>query len=254
MNIFAKFLKMKKYLLLGLALCLTQLGFSQKKKIAVVSIAINKVISMESLGANAAVLQELQKIAEDAKFDFKPIAQNLHDKIFTEFAPIFPFELVDEKIVLEKQEYLNFEASNLSNQWYRLTETANGYKYLYDGAGGATNEEGMAKMFADKCDGVLFVYQDFLFRGGMSLGGNGVTNLGARVRFALYNKEGKKIFAFVEAENSGKSIVTIGGFPTIPSVEKVMEHCTNATEKVMADMSKKIEKQASKIEKKLNKE
>jgi len=108
----------------------------------------------------------------------------------------------------------------------------------------------MAKIFADKADGVMFVYVNFSFEKGFGIGSTMNIKMRATTRIALYNKTGEKVFAFEENERSKKTGVMVGGVPVVKP-EKILPMCESALTELMGDLKKRIAKIVSKAEKKL---
>ena len=80
-------------------------------------------------------------------------------------------------------------------------------------------------MFADKADGVMFVYVNFAFEKGFGIGSTMTIKMRATTRVALYNKTGEKVFAFYENERSKKTDVMVGGVPVVKPAFALSSHC-----------------------------
>lgn len=124
------------------------------------------------------------------------------------------------------------------------------YKYIYEGFMGQANKVAMAKMFADKADGVMFVYVNFAFEKGFGIGSTMTIKMRATTRVALYNKTGEKVFAFYENERSKKTGVMVGGVPVVKP-EKILPMCESALQELMGDLRKRIAKIVKKSDVKL---
>jgi hypothetical protein len=124
------------------------------------------------------------------------------------------------------------------------------YKYIYEGLGGQANEVAIAKLFADKADGVMFVNIDFALEKGFGVGNTATVKMRATTRMALYNKTGEKVFAFSESERSKKTSVMVSGLPII-TPEKILPMCESALTELMGDLGKRIAKIVKKTEMKL---
>ena len=244
---------MKKIILLIITLSLSLNTIAQRKRIALVSIGVNKKFNTTNLTrGNKEFEKKIEGFANGKLIDFDPFVVKQKDAFFNEYKDVLPFDLVDENLVLNNSEYLDFKPmTDLS--FYNNMAVPLGYKFARDGFDAKYNEEGLAKIFGKEYDGVLFIYNEFMFRGGVSFAGVGTTYIACEVKFALYNKVGAKLFSFVEIENCKTTIVKTEGFPIIPSEDKFYEHMKCAFENVNADMKERIKKQSEKIEKKLNK-
>ena len=244
---------MKKIILIALLFAVNITVNAQRKKIALVSIGINKKINTENLSrGNTKFEQNINEIALNSIVDFLPFVTSQKDSFFGEYAEILPFDLVEENIVINNQEYIDFKRLDDMVHLEEMAVPA-GYKFAREGVGAKKNEEGLAKIFGKDYDGVLFVYNEFMFRGGVSLGGYGTTYVACESKFALYNKEGEKIFSFVEIENCKDTIAKAEGYPFISDVDKLYKYMKCAFENVTVDMKKRLQKQSEKILKKLNK-
>ena len=75
---------MKKIKILCFALLvISQLGFSQKKKIAVVTFYANKMVSFNDLGIGVDVLlRDVLNLRDDPNFNLSPILNQYHDNFF----------------------------------------------------------------------------------------------------------------------------------------------------------------------------
>jgi hypothetical protein len=244
---------MKKIKILCLAfLIISQFSFSQKKKIAVVTFYANKMISFEDLGIGADVLLgDILKLRDDPNFNLKPMLNQYHENFFNNYSKELPFDLLPESEVVNNPAYQEFIPKyNLSNYAANNFLTIDKYKYIYEGIGGQVNEEGIAKIFADQADGVLFINIDFAFEKGFGVGSTATLKVRATTRMALYNKTGEKVFAFSESERSKKTGIMVGGLPIIEP-EKILPMCDSALTELMADLGKRIAKIVKKTEMKL---
>ena len=244
---------MKKIKILCVALLvLSQLSFSQKKKIAVVTFYANKMISFEDLGLGVDILLgDVLKLRDDPNFNLNPILKQYHNNFFNSYSKELPFDLLPESEVLNNEAYQAFIPKyNLPNFAKNNFLTIDKYKYIYEGVGGKVNEEGIAKIFADKADGVMFINIDFAMEKGFGVGSTSTVKVRATTRMALYNKNGEKVFAFSESERSKKTALMVSGIP-IMSPEKILPMCESALTELMGDLGKRIAKIVKKTEMKL---
>jgi len=244
---------MKKIKILFFALLvISQLGFSQKKKIAVVTFYANKMVSFNDLGIGVDVLlRDVLNLRDDPNFNLSPILNQYHDNFFNNYSKELPFELLPESEVFNNAAYQAFQPKfDLSKYEAKNYLMFDKYKYIYEGLGGQANEVAIAKLFADKADGVMFVNIDFGLEKGFGVGSTATVKMRATTRMALYNKTGEKVFAFSESERSKKTSVMIGGLPII-SPEKILPMCESALTELMGDLGKRIAKIVKKTEMKL---
>lgn len=244
---------MKKIKILCFALLvISQLGFSQKKKIAVVTFYANKMVSFNDLGIGVDVLlRDVLNLRDDPNFNLSPILNQYHDNFFNNYSKELPFELLPESEVLNNAAYQAFQPKfDLSKYEAKNYLMFDKYKYIYEGLGGQANEVAIAKLFADKADGVMFVNIDFALEKGFGVGSTATVKMRATTRMALYYKTGEKVFAFSESERSKKTSVMISGLPII-SPEKILPMCESALTELMGDLGKRIAKIVKKSEMKL---
>lgn len=232
-------------------LCFTT-AYSQKKKVAVVTFYANKMIEFKELGIGSEeLIKNVLDLRDNPDFNLTPLLEQYHTNFFSEYSKELPFDLLPESTVVDSQKYQDFQPK------YQLTDydarnylMYGKYKYIYEGPMGKANEEGIAKLFADEADGVLFVYIDFAFEKGFGIGKTMSIKMRATTRMALYNKKGEKVFAFAESERSKKTGVMVGGVPVVKP-EKILPMCESALTELMGDLKKRIAKIVSKTDKKL---
>lgn len=251
----AKKIKMKRIAKAIFSIALILLSFnasSQNKKVAVVTFYANKMVEFNDLGGGLDfLLQDVMKLRDDPNFNLNPMLEKYHNNFFNEYAKAFPFELLPENSVVGAEKYKNFipkyEIKNYDANNYLVYDQ---YKYVYEGFMGQANEEGLAKMFAEEADGVMFVSINFAFEKGFGIGGTASVKMRAITRIALYNKKGEKVFAINESERSKKTGVMVGGVPVIKP-EKILPMCESALDELMKDLQKRVKKIADKADKDL---
>ena len=243
---------MKKLVTLCLLILTFSTAIAQKKKVAVVTFYANKMVEFNELGAGFDfLLQDILQLRDDPNFNLTPILNTYHDNFFNDYSKEFPFELLPESEVLSNTEYQNFTPKfDVKNYDAANFLMHSNYKYIYEGFMGQANEVAMAKMFADKADGVMFVYVNFAFEKGFGIGSTMTIKMRATTRVALYNKSGEKVFAFYENERSKKTGVMVGGVPVVKP-EKILPMCESALQELMGDLRKRIAKIVKKSEVKL---
>ena len=244
---------MKKIKILCFALLvISQLSFSQKKKIAVVTFYANKMVAFDDLGVGLDfLLRDVLNLRDNPNFNLNPILNQYHDNFFNNYSKELPFELISENEVLNNAAYQAFQPKfDLSKYDAKNYLMFDKYKYIYEGLGGQANEVAIAKLFADKADGVMFVNIDFALEKGFGVGNTATVKMRATTRMALYNKTGEKVFAFSESERSKKTSVMVSGLPII-TPEKILPMCESALTELMGDLGKRIAKIVKKTEMKL---
>lgn len=227
-------------------------GYGQKKKVAVVTFYANKMVEFKELGLGSEeLIKNILDLRDNPNFNLTPLLEQYHTNFFKEYSKALPFELLPETTVVDSKKYQDFQPK------YDLTEydarnylNYGNYKYIYEGPLGKDNEKGIAKLFADEADGVLFVNIDFAFEQGFGIGKTMSIKMRATTRIALYNTKGEKVFAFSESERSKKTGVMVGGIPVVQP-EKILPMCESALTELMGDLNKRIAKVISKTNKKL---
>ncbi|MGH1387915.1 hypothetical protein [Kordia sp.] len=243
---------MKKNVTLLLLILFTSLSFSQKKKVAVVSFYTDKTIDFTDLGiGNEELITSIANLRDNPDFNLTPILEKFHKEFFNEYSKKFPFELLPEEEVLTNAAYIKFQPKwDKSEEELTRYIVYDGYKYIYEGFLGKKNEEGMANIFKENADGVLFVEIHFSLVKGFGIGGTASIKMKAYCRMALYNKDGKKVFAINESAKSKKTAVMVGGIPAM-SPKKILPMCESALDRLMKHLDKRLKKIAKKADKKL---
>lgn len=244
---------MKKILLVAV-ICIASVskGYSQEKKVAVVTFYTDKIIDFKELGLGSeALLTEVAGLRDDPNFDLTPILEKFHKEFFSSYAEKLPFVLLDEEVVTTHQGYMDFEPKwEKSEEELKRYVVAPGYKFIYEGVLGKENEEGAARLFSDLADGVMFVEIHFAFDKGFGIGGTSTLKMKAFTRMAIYDKNGKKVVVINESANSKKTSMMVGGIPVMKP-EKILPMCESAVDQLMKDLDKRIKKITKNVAKKL---
>jgi len=245
-------MKINKILYVLLCFLFLATSYGQKKKVAVVTFYANKMIEFKELGIGSEeLIKNVLDLRDDPNFNLAPLLEQYHSNFFNEYSQALPFELLPESNVVDSKKYKDFQPKyDLTAYDARNYLNYGNYKYIYEGISGKDNEEGIAKLFADEADGVLFVNIDFAFEKGFGIGKTMSIKMRATTRMALYNKKGEKVFAFSESERSKKTGVMVGGIPVVKP-EKILPMCESALVELMGDLKKRIAKIISKTDKKL---
>lgn len=227
-------------------------GFSQDKKVAVVSFYTDKIIGFSDLGIGSEeLLASVLKLRDNPDFDLTPILKKFHDAFFNDYSGKFPFELLPEADVTTNQEYIDFKPKyEKDEEELKRYVVYDGYKYIYDGFAGKANEVATAKMFSDKANGVMFIEIHFSLVKGFGVGGTATVKMRASTRITMYDNNGKKVLLINESANSKKTTMMVGGIPVMKT-EKILPMCESALERLMKDLDKRLPKIIKKA-KKLN--
>ncbi|MNY07692.1 hypothetical protein D3C86_1405090 [compost metagenome] len=171
-----------------------------------------------------------------------PILEKYHNAFFNDYASKFPFKLLPEETVISNQQYQQFVPKyEKSEEDLKNYNVYKGYKYIYEGFNGKTNEVGIANIFKDQADGVLFTEIHFALEKGFGIGGTASVKMRAFARIALYDKSGNKVWVINESANSKKTGVMVGGMP-IMSPDKILPMCESALTELMKDLDDNLPK------------
>ncbi|WP_461589388.1 hypothetical protein [Winogradskyella sp.] len=245
-------MKLSKTLIVLFSLvCL--MGYSQKKKVAVITFYAGKAIDLSEVDAAADFIAKNTKLSEDPNFNLSAPLENFHKAFFNDYVDQFDFELIPEEKVLALPEYKAFEADygsykNIGGQ--DAFEVVDGYKVV-QGIGSRLEVKNL-KPIAEAlgADAIMFVRLNYKFKK-TGIGKLGYYSIQASVSIDLFSKDNKSIFQFSEIAGSKKKAVMVGGIPVM-TPEKIQPMCESATEELIKDMNKKIERLAKKANKKLN--
>ncbi|MFY0671980.1 MAG: hypothetical protein JXQ87_01165 [Bacteroidia bacterium] len=226
-----------------------------EKKVALATFWVSKHIGFEQLGENAGLLAAIASLSEDPNFNLQPVLDNFYETFTTDYAEQFPFDLVDESVVLENPDYQAYEGrfneseDEDAGKLLQRFLTPKTYKPLQESLfkGEKSNQMQMVEMFKDVADGVMFVSMGYDF---VKKPVPFTAGIQAYVQIKIWNKEGKRVLTIREVGTSKKSVAIVGGVP-IMKPEQLLPLCESASEKLVADLSKKIGKMSKKADKKL---
>jgi hypothetical protein len=240
----------KNILFVCIALLFATKSLAQDKKVAVVGFYTDKIISFSDLGIGGeALISSVLELRDNPDFDLTPILEQFHEEFFVTYAKKFPFDLLPETDVTTDPNYIAFSPKYEKDEdELKRYVIYDGYKYIHEGFMGKENEVATAKIFSDKADGVMFVEIHFALQKGFGFGGTATVKMRAYARIALYDKNGKKVFAISEGENSKKTSVMVGGIP-IMKTEKILPMCESALKELMKDLDKRLPKIVKKADK-----
>ena len=252
---------MKRFVeLTMLFIFVTSMAFGQK--VALVTFYVDKYIDYDKATAETRESYQDRTLADDPDFDLRPILLDFYDTFKKEYVKDFPFELVDERVVIGSDMYktysgldgiedtdsIDYYRENINDRFIAV----DGYKVILSGGNllrSWRTEAHLLQMFPD-VDGVMFVYMRYQFEPKVNIGGMGNAGMRAFINIDLFNKEAKKVFKMEEYATSKKSVPLINGVPIMTS-EKILPLCANATEKLMEDLEKELPKLVKKVDKSL---
>jgi len=234
---------LKHFLAIILLLSLSMNVFSQDKKVAVVSFYSNRMIDYKELGLGSEeLINNILNLRDNPKFNLNPILEKYHNAFFNDYASKFPFKLLPEDAVTSNQQYIDFTPKYAATEEDLKKYTVyKNYKYIYEGFNGKANEIGVANIFKDQADGVLFTEIYFSLKKGFGIGGMATVKMKAFARIALYDKNGNKVWVINESADSKKTGVMVGGIPVM-SPDKILPMCESALEELLKDLDGNLPK------------
>jgi len=254
---------MKKsiYLFMGIFM-MTSISFGQNKKVAVVTFYVDKYIDASKIVKEARDQSQEQTMRDDPNFDLRPLLNDFYETFRKKYAKEFPFEIVDERIVIGNERYQAYNGldgiedqdsiDSYNETIHDRFISIDGYQVLLTGGNllrSWRTEAHMMDIFED-VDGVMFVSMSYGYEPKINIGGMGNAGIRAYMHMDLFNKEAKKVFKLDEYATSKKGVPMINGVP-IMSTNKVLPLCQNATEELLEDMNKNLPKLIKKVDKKL---
>lgn len=252
---------MKNFVKLSmLFLFISSMAYGQK--VAIVTFYVDKYIDYKKANEGTRSAYNSSTLADDPNFDLRPLLQEFYETFKKDFAKDFPFEIVDEKEILESPMYKAYHGldgvedtdsvdvymENINDRFIAI----DGYNVLLSGGNMLRSwrtESHLLKMFPD-LDGVMFVYMHYQFEPKVAIGGMGNAGMRAFINIDLFNKEAKKVFKMEEYATSKKSVPLIQGTPVM-TTSKILPMCENATERLLEDLQKELPKLVKKVDKKL---
>ena len=252
---------MKNFVKLSmLFLFISSMAYGQK--VAIVTFYVDKYIDYKKANEGTRSAYNSRTLADDPNFDLRPLLQEFYETFKKDFVKDFPFEIVDEKEILESPMYQAYHGldgvedtdsvdifmENINDRFIAI----DGYNVLLSGGNllrSWRTESHLLKMFPD-LDGVMFVYMHYQFEPKVAIGGMGNAGMRAFINIDLFNKEAKKVFKMEEFATSKKSVPLIQGTPVM-TTSKILPMCENATERLLDDLKKELPKLVKKVDKKL---
>ncbi|MFT5955896.1 MAG: hypothetical protein ACI8QD_002757, partial [Cyclobacteriaceae bacterium] len=219
---------MKNVIISMLLLCATVTAFAQKK-VASVNFSMDKRIDAGNLGGGAALLQGVMQLADDPNFDVKPVFDSFYKEFHENFATEFPFDLLDEEVVLGDAAYQAYSPSyagtskldslGLTGRYVIVKEGYKGLQRPVLGIG-KQDQEAMTEIFKDRSDAILMTFVGFEFVE-QTIMKIGVIKVRAFFNMVAYDNDGKKIFSIIEYGTSKNSVPSVLGVPVL-KLEKIM--------------------------------
>ncbi|MFK7900648.1 MAG: hypothetical protein AB8B61_07815 [Cyclobacteriaceae bacterium] len=239
-----------------LAFATVVIAQNSERKVAIVSIYSDKYIGSGDFGAG--IQQALSLLSGDSLFNLKPISEKFKDKFINDYAEQLPFTILDEKLVIENEEYKNYQDFNADVDSYKDTdksgvknfvldhmkvEVPQGYKYIPNVLGkGKKNKaiNDMKTIFADNADAVASAWLSFELEKKIQMAGFGIGFVKTYLWFRVYDRlTDKVIFKFKEAAKSKKTFkFALGGAALQAS--KIQPLCEEAVERLYVDLDKEL--------------
>jgi hypothetical protein len=236
----------------SLILSLILTGFSQDKKVALVTFFGDKKIG----GTGMSTIGE--SLMKDPNFNLAPLVDKAYERFANEFAKDFPFKLIDQNEISSNADYQHFKSSMMADTASGFNKSmgiqyavVKGFVWAYGDMQGLLKEEkrdpcNLAKIFP-QADGILFVTMDYEFQSrAMGFAAGAV----AYLNMFMYDKKCDKIFRIREQGVSKGKVPAVGGIP-IMDVNKIQPLCQDATEVLFEELKGKlgkiVKKSASKL-------
>ena len=217
---------------------------AQNKKVALVTFYVNKTLNVGK-GINP-INVVIGTLAKDPNFDLSGILSDFHNTFVTDYVKQYPFDLIDEKTIIESENYKNIDCVDSA---YSHCLTFAGYKAL-DVSGIYKKHLNKLKAAFPDVDGFLFVFMDFEIMAKVAFAGMGTAAINARMCMKLWNKNGDRVFNVSDGEFSTGTVPLVSGVPVMTS-DKILPLCREAAQASMKAFKTKLPKLIKKIDSKL---
>ena len=241
---------MKKPLLIAVTLLTLAVtgSFAQNKRVAVVSFYVSKQIDVSDFGPLAK--EAANQLSANPDFNVTPLLISYHDQFFNTYAKNFPFDLVAEGDVINTDAYKTFVPLLSPDEpagYQKYATPYTGYKIMTNWSEKDNNKKLLA-MFS-QYDGIMRVSIGFTM---LKYGFNnmGVVRMEATTYITLHNKDGKKIYSFVENGKSKSVSPMVAGIPVM-TPDKVLPMCQSAMDELITSLNKDLPKLIKKADEKL---
>lgn len=246
---------MKNYLRISIALIALVIStplIAQMNKAAIVSVYGLREINADEFGGLTKLMSDL---SQDGNFKIDTLVTDFYNKLYNEFSKSFPFELIPEEEVLNREGYANI-LDNTSEQFkykdYQVTLPEDRpYKPILSFGIIANNKaiENAIALFPE-ADGVMIAYLSYSLVKETEIMGFGTATVRAYINLKLHDKNNKVVLKLKEGAKSNKKIkFALGG--SVFEAEEMQALCKEATENLLKDMEKELPKSLAKMAKKL---
>lgn len=188
---------------------------------AVVSVFCDKRIDMSDFKGMAAFINQ---IAQDESFRLEPVAESLKNDIFEDYAPHFPFSLMDEETVIGSTGYQTLYDSVVSDLQPYFYAIPKGYQVVYFNNGDAIDQ--LFNALPD-ADGLIFVWADFVLDKVVQVLGFGTAKVRANHSIYVVNRAHKIVLAKYNYASSDNTIkFALGGVFDASQIQPLCEEAT----------------------------
>ena len=248
-------MKNKLFLFLSFTALFQFSSIAQDKKVALTTFYVSKHIGFSALGGSAGMAASIASLAEDPKFNLKPVLDNFYKTFMDVYVPQFTFAMLPTADVTEKEAYKAYEGrydqdkDADASKWRQRFLVVDGFKPLTESLINKekSNPMQMVEMFKETADGIMFVSMGYEFvRKTVPL----TAGIQAYIKIKVWNKDGEKVFAIHETAISKKSVAIVAGIPLM-KIEKLLPLCEDASAELIEDLGKRIGKIAKKSAKNL---
>ena len=243
---------MKKIILIITTLLIIsfQSAFAQIDSVAVISVWANRSIDASDFQGLSMAIENLSR---NENFKLDSMLSKVHDELFDAYAKEFPFKLMDEKEVLDNDDYSQI----LENTTLKLSEwQVSAYEnYLaIESRSPVRNKKAItnALQLFKKADGVMIVILHYRLKKKTEIVGFGTAVVEAYVNIQLFDRDGKSVLKIKERAESNETFkFALGG--EVFEVEEIQKLCEQSTTNLLKDMYEILPKRLIKMKKKISK-
>ena len=224
--------------------------YAQNKKVAVVSIFIDKFTNQ---GMND---QRNKSNNPDDLMNYDSIITTFKSRFFEQYATALPVDFLAEDSVTKAAGYAELgEGQKVDSQWSRFT-TAEGY-VLIDSRWSSKDKDAIQKAFAvlpKEVDFIMISYLSFSVTASSTVNNIRYFKINAFVKMKAFDRSGDEVFKIQEAGKSEDELAEVShsGW-TMMDYAGIRPLSFQALDKMYLDLEKDLPKDVKKIQKKIAK-
>lgn len=195
--------------------------------VAVVSMSVDNHIDMSGF---VGLITFSKELAVSGELDLSVVTDTIRDKVFLEYATLFPFQLIDEQKVVGAEGYQNYRQQDSKAAIARnlMFQTYPGYQVLHPRKYNERKIMSLFDVLPSETDAVMFINTSYELKKQMASYGMGTAKVRANLDLFLINREGEVVMkAFKSDYADGFIKFAISG--TEMDTSKVRDMCINAT-------------------------